>query len=138
MAKIRNALARTASIPASGKFKTSAIEVYRARTLTATVRVKFNASATSGARLNVYTSPDGKNWDTEAYAQGNITVDAGETEQKTFTIDSPEAGNVVYEVENLDSTYTLTDVAVWFTIERDELGPEKLSKEELEEEQEAV
>ena len=130
MAVIKTPILIRPAIAKSGSAETSAIECYRARVLTATVRLTFNASATAGAVLSVLTSPDKENWDTEAYGSGTITLSAGNTVQKTFIIDPPEEGQVKLKVTNSDTTYTVTGVKVWFTLNRFPSTGFKMTEEE--------
>lgn len=103
------------SLAASGTKNSAPIRAFGVRTLTVTGQVTFNASATLGAIVNVFTSPDGKNWDTIAYATVPLTLSAGNKVQRTVLIDLPEQGYIRFQLQNLDTTYTLTKGIVWYT-----------------------
>ena len=108
----------TPSVAASGTLhSTGSIDLVKARTVSITVRGTFNASAQSGATLNVYYSPDGNNFDTVPYATEAINLSAGSTVQETVIIDPPEHGWLIAEVVNDSSSYTLTNVKVWYTVQ---------------------
>jgi len=107
-----------ASIPASGAtWQAGDIPLIRARTLSLTIRCTFNAGATAGGTAELYYSPDGKNWDTIPYADFAITLSAGETVQRTVTIDTPEHGYVKLKIVNNDSSQAITDVKAWYSIQ---------------------
>ncbi len=99
-----------------------AIALVKARTLSITTRLTFNGSGTDDATINIYYSPDGSNYDTEPFADWTITVDAGETEQRTVVIDVPEHGFIYASIVNGDSSYTLTSVKMWYAIQSWEQG----------------
>ncbi|GAH60185.1 unnamed protein product [marine sediment metagenome] len=66
------------TIPVSSSvWSTGTIPLVRARTVTITARMLFNASAAADTTMNVYFSPDGNNWDTVPYATINIPRTAG-------------------------------------------------------------
>lgn len=95
------------------------VTLYRIETFTVTTRVVYNGSATAGIRLNIYFSPDGKNYDTVPYAYYDIDLTAGGTIQETKIVDAPEQGNLRVCVENLDGTYTATSIKVWTNLEKE-------------------
>ena len=110
------------SIPASGTaWCDSQIALVKARTLSITIRLTFNASATGNAKAYLYYSPDGKYLDTVAYSSWTITVSAGNTIQQTEIIDPPEHGYLTLKIANEDQTYTITNVKAWYTIQSWEL-----------------
>lgn len=106
------------SISASGSHNQAGdIPLVRARTLSITARCTFNASGTSDATVYIYYSPDGNNWDTIAYTSFNLTVDAGNAVQRTLPIDTPEHGYIKIKITNGDSTYTITNIKAWYSIQ---------------------
>ena len=109
---------QTPSIAASGTFRQEGdIPLIRARTLSITARITFHSSATKGATVYLYYSPDGTNWDTIAYTSFEITLTAGQTVQRTLPIDVPEHGYIKVHVTNDDSSYAATDLKCWYTIQ---------------------
>jgi len=106
------------SIPASGTLtQPGDIPLVRARTLSVTVRLKFHASATKNATVYLYYSPDGSNWDTIPYTSFDLTLSAGEYVQRTVPIDVPEHGYIKVAVANNDTSYAISDVKAWYTIQ---------------------
>lgn len=106
------------TVPASGTaYSKGSIPLVKARTVSITVRETFNASGTVDSVCYIYYSPDGSNWDTIAYTSFAITVSAGNTVQRTATINVPEHGFIRANVANEDATYTITNVTVWYTIQ---------------------
>jgi len=95
------------------------VKLYRIETFTVTTRVVYNGSATAGIRLNMYFSPDDKNYDTVPYAYYDIDLTAGGTVQETKIVDAPEQGDMRIAVENLDGTYTATSIKVWTNLEKE-------------------
>ena len=79
--KVRASLAASGTLHVGGD-----IQLVKARTLTMTVRLTFNASATAGATMNAYYSPDGSNFDSVAYATDTIDVDAVEIEDEPIIL----------------------------------------------------
>jgi len=110
-------LVNVASVSASGRVYSQGIPLVRARGLSVTGRVTFHSSATAGADIEVYYSPDGKNWDTDPFGTDSITVTAGATKQSTSYIVAPEHGYVKFAVKNNDTGYALTNVMLWYTIQ---------------------
>ena len=106
-----------ATIATSSKHVVAVVPLLRARTFSATAKVTFDGSATSGARINLYYSPDGSNFDTVVIDQVTVTLSAGNTIQRTIVIQPPEHGFLAIEIENLDSSQTLTDANVWYSIQ---------------------
>lgn len=93
------------------------IQLVRARTLSITCRVKFDAASDTDAVVNFYYSPDGNNWDTEPYTTFTITDTASTTKQKTVIIDIPEHGYMWIKVYNASQAKTFTNVKLWYTIQ---------------------
>jgi len=81
--------------------------------LVVTAKVTYNSSATSGATINVYCSPDGTNYDTEPFDSQTLSFSAGATVQQTFIFAAPTQYMKI-EVKNNDSTYGLT-LDLWAT-----------------------
>ena len=108
-------LAHVGSIAASATYEVGTVEVKNLRTLTVTCKVAYNGSATAGVRLAVYYSPNGKSWDTVPYAYFDVNFSAGATVQETHVFDMPEDGAVTVKVINNDTSYSATDVDVWFS-----------------------
>ncbi len=95
------------------------LKLYRVETFTVTTRVTYNGAATAGLRLNMYFSPDGKNYDTVPYAYYDINLTAGGTIQETKIVDAPEQGSMMFKVQNLDGTYAATIIKVWTNLEKE-------------------
>ena len=74
-------------------------------------RTSFHASGGSNVVVGVYTSVDNVNYDTELLTSDTITVDAGETVQKTFFL-SPDALWYKFTVDNSSSSYAITGTTV--------------------------
>ena len=71
---MRNPFAIIGTIPIGGTGVAHAtIPLVRARTLSLTVRLTFNAASDTDAIINIYYSPDGNNWDTEVFTTFTIT-----------------------------------------------------------------
>lgn len=109
-------LGTLSSLDASEEQVIGDITLVRLETLGVTVRVTYNASATSGVRLKLYFSPDGKNYDTVAYAYFDIDLTAGSTVQETKLVDAPERGHLRVALEDLDATYAATGITVWSSL----------------------
>ena len=95
------------------------VKLYRIETFTITTRVKYNAAATAGLRLNMYFSPDEKNYDTIPYAYYDIDFTAGGTVQETKIVDAPEQGDMMVSVSNLDAAQAATLIKVWTNLEKE-------------------
>ena len=79
-----------------------------------TVRLTYNASATAGATINTYYSPDGTYWDTEPVDSFSLPFTAGTTIQKSYIVAAPCKGLEI-EIVNNDSSYDLTIDYLWLT-----------------------
>jgi len=108
-----------ASLAASAEQVVGDVTLYRLETMTVTVKVTYNASATAGVRIKLYFSPDGDNYDTVAYAYFDIDLAAGETVQETKIVDAPEKGHLRASVENLDAVYEAAGIFVWSSITKE-------------------
>jgi len=113
MRKWQEPIGTLGELPGSGEFTIASITFVRPRTLTITARVTYNASASSGIRLKLYFSPDGKHYDTVPYTYFDVDFTAGATVQETHIIDAPEEGYMSVVVQNLDATYAATQIFVW-------------------------
>lgn len=80
-------------------------------TLAITASAAFDAAATAGITVNVYTSVDGQAWDTVPFTSFQLAVSAGVTVQKTMSVD-PAARYLAVTVKNDD-----TGVAVTTTVD---------------------
>lgn len=114
---MKNPILLKATIPASGTAYSSSIQLIRTRGLSITGRCTFNASGTKDATVKIFYSPDGTNWDTDAYASFTLAVDAGNTVQSTSYAVMPEHGYAKFAVSNGDTSYSITDVKVWYSIQ---------------------
>lgn len=101
------------SLAASAEQIVGDVTLVKHETLTVTVRVTYNAGATSGVRLKLYYSPDGENYDTVTYAYYDVDLTAGGTIQESKNVDAPEAGHLRLAVENLDSAQAATGIYAW-------------------------
>lgn len=93
------------------------IPLVRARTLSVTVRMTFGSSIDADPTIEVYYSPDGRNWDTYVLTSWGVTHDAGAIEQITKIIDVPEHGHIILRVLNGSSADTITNVIGWYSIQ---------------------
>jgi len=107
-----------ATLRPSQKVKGQVIRCDLIRTLTITCRVTYDGSATNPVRVNLYFSPNGKQWDTVPYTYFEPDLSAGETVQETAIIDMPEGGYMMFEVENRDSSVSATNIKVWIDFVR--------------------
>jgi len=89
-------------------------------TASCTVRLTYNASAASGATLQLLYSPTGEldAYDTVVYASYLIDVTADTTVQETKILDLPKKGYMQLRIANADAV-TITNVRVWTTVRRD-------------------
>lgn len=115
MRKWQEPIGTLPEVLASGEMDIASITFVKPRTLTITSRVTYNASATAGIRVNLYFSPDGKHYDTIPYTYFDVDFTAGQTVQETHIIDAPEEGYMKVTVQNLDATYTATQIFIWST-----------------------
>ena len=111
-------LAHLASIPAGATAELGTFDVTKIRTLTCTVRVSYDAAASSGLQLKYYHVPTKNRKDTVPISTETIDFTAGQTVQKTLFIASPEEGQLSFTLENTDATKPATDINVWLTYER--------------------
>lgn len=78
-----------------------------AESLAISIQVTYNAAASSGCRVHIYTSIDGESWDTEELTHFDPEFTAGATVRKTAYI-YPRTEFVKVTVENLDGAQSLT------------------------------
>jgi len=76
------------------------------------VRLTYDASATAGATINTYYSPDGTNFDTEPVDTLTPAFAAGATKQQSFIIACP-CKSIRIQVVNNDSSCDLTIDSLW-------------------------
>lgn len=107
-----------AILNASQTYKFSVITLDKTRTVGITAKTTYNASGTGSLRVNLYYSPDGINFDTIAYTYFDVTITAATTQQRTAIVDIPEIGYMQIAIQNLDATYTQTNVQAWVTQEK--------------------
>ena len=109
---------KVAEIPAGGfAWSPGDIPLVRARTVSLTCKVKYDASATKGVTVKVYYSPNGKSWDTVAIDDFDVDLTAGQTVQKTYLVAVPEHGYLRAQVVNNDSSVSVKNVTVWYSIQ---------------------
>jgi len=92
--------------------------LYHAKSIELTAEETYHASATAGGRLYLYSSADGQNWDTKPIETRTLAFTAGNTRRETFTPGDAVQGArfIKVTIENLDATYTMTDVKVTATL----------------------
>ena len=95
----------------------SSIPLVRARTVSFTTRMTFDANADTDVTVKVYYSPDGNNWDTIVFTSWTITFTASTTVQRTCILDIPEHGYLRIAIYNGSQTQTLSAISVWYTIQ---------------------
>jgi len=109
-------LLEISEVPAGSERSFGSIEVKNARTVTVTVRLTYNASATSGATINLYFVPEKGRRDTIPYAYFDVDFTAGAVVQKTALVDPPEDGQLIITIKNNDSTYSITNAECYVTV----------------------
>jgi len=112
----KNPLSSFASLAAKTEMPCGVLDCRKVRTSSITCRAKYHASATAPVRVNLYFSPDSKNYDTIPYTFFDVNLTAGSECQETAIIDFPEHGYMQVEVKNTDATYSATNIQVWDTI----------------------
>lgn len=93
------------------------IQLVRCRTLTVWLRCKCGASLDANPKLIIYTSPDGKNVETETNKSFTVTYSAGNYVMRGENFDPPEHGYAYVDVQNQSSADALSDVSVWYSIQ---------------------
>jgi hypothetical protein len=108
----------TGTLPVSSlAWAQKTIPLVRARTLSITVRLYFDAAADTNPTVYLFYSPDGNHWDTIAYTSFNITFTASTTVQRTAIIDCPEHGYIWVKVQNGSAASVISNVTMWYTIQ---------------------
>ncbi len=101
-----------------------ATDLTKATQCVVTFRGTFHASATAGARITVWPSFDGTNWDTEPWAnmegvpvEWTIAVRAGQAVIRTSEPLSPTPKFLRIRVQNLDTIQVVAGVSVVVTVQ---------------------
>ncbi len=98
-------------------WSTGDLPLVRARTVSVTVRLTYDTSASESAVCRIYYSPDGNHYDTVPLDEFAVNVTANSTVQETGLIAVPEHGYFKASIYNPDEEDALTDVAVWYSIQ---------------------
>jgi len=93
------------------------IPLVRARTLSITADILFGGSIDADAVVEVYYSPDGRNWDDLVYTSFAVTFTVSVNVQRTVSISVPEHGNIQLKVKNGSSADAIDGVTVWYSIQ---------------------
>jgi len=78
-----------------------------------TLKATYDPASTKGVRLEVYTSPDGVDWDTDTDEIYDLPFEAGVTRQKPYIVPALHP-NIRFRIINLDPTYPVT-ISLWRT-----------------------
>jgi hypothetical protein len=95
----------------------SLIKLFKARTVSLTVRLTCGASLDVNPTVNVYYLPDENNRDTIPYTSFTLTNSAGNTIQRTVLIDPPEHGSFCITITNGSSADSITNVKAWYSVQ---------------------
>jgi len=115
---MKNPILLQDSVAASGTSKNSqSIALVKARTMSLTCRLTCGAALNADPTVQLYTSPDGEDWDTETYTDFDLAHTASATIQRTALIDVPEDGYILANVLNNSAADTLEKVTLWYTLE---------------------
>jgi len=95
----------------------SSIPLVRARTVSITTRMTFDANADTDVTVKVYYSPDGNNWDTIVFTSWAIAFTASAVVQRTVVLDVPEHGYLRIALYNSSQAQTLASISAWYTIQ---------------------
>lgn len=98
-----NTIGAAGSVAALGKLVNS---------VAVTCSAAYNASATAGVTVDLYASPNGTTWDTDAFATFAPDFVAGATKQKTVLVDVGPVKAISIVVSNGDGTYATGQVTV--------------------------
>jgi hypothetical protein len=97
----------------------TATDCTKATQLVVTFKGTFHASATDGAKITLWPSYDGTNYDTSAWEnwegttqEWTVSVDAGESVIRTSEPIAPVSKYLKFKVENLDSSYSITSCSL--------------------------
>jgi len=84
------------------------------------VEISYHADAKAGGKLQIYTSADGTNYDTEPIETRTLPFAAGTTKRETFTVNdaTQRARYLLVTVENVDASQAVTNVKVIATLTR--------------------
>ena len=93
------------------------IDLIKTRRFTLTGQCIFGTDPDGNVKFNIYYSPDGKNWDTEAYGSVELTAVSATKVQKTAYVIVPEHGHFMIKAENVATDVAATAVKAWFTIQ---------------------
>ena len=93
------------------------IPLVRARTLSVTIRETCAAGVDADTTINLFYSPDGNKWDSQAFATWTLTFSAGNTIQRTVIVDPPEHGYIQVQVSNGSAAGILTQIIAWYSIQ---------------------
>ncbi|RLI08932.1 hypothetical protein DRO24_00295 [Candidatus Bathyarchaeota archaeon] len=108
------------TIRAGGKAIGQAIKIPDGvKTILLTCKLTYHGSATDGAEVKIYTNPTGKSWDTDPYASFLMPFTAGATKQKTVLVDVEGLEFIRADIENLDSSYPITNAKIIVVSEKD-------------------
>ena len=107
---------KISSLAASGTQELGVINLNRCRTFSVTGKCTYNSSGTLALRVHLYYSPDGKSYDTVSYAYFDVTITAGSAIQESHSIDMPEHGYMLLKLQNLDTSYAITNISIWYEI----------------------
>lgn len=109
---------RTPLIDTGGiKYCPEQIALVKARKLSITARMTFQAAATGNGVVHVLYSPAGRHTDTIDLQTITVTVTAGATVQVTEVVDVPEHGYLTCTVENADQAKTISNVMLWYSVQ---------------------
>jgi len=87
----------------------------------------FPAASDEDAKVYIFYSPDGNNWDYTAYTSFTVGHVASTTVQRTVLIDTPEHGYLWPKVQNNSQAKTISNIIMWYTIQSwEEIGAEVL------------
>ncbi len=100
------------------------VDLTRATQLVLTFRGTFHANATNGAKIQMFPSYDGINFDTHPWsnwdstpAEWTISAVPGQTVQVTSEPISPTPKYLKFKVVNLDSSYSITNASLIVTVQ---------------------
>ena len=80
------------------------------------VEATFNSSATAGLSISWYASYDNSNYDTSALRTDSVAVSAGNSVRVPLDSIDPNPMYLKATVENLDSTYAVTNLKIIATL----------------------
>ena len=94
-------------------------DLTKATQLSYTIVCTFNASATAGARMTLWPTRNGTNYDSSAWNDwsATIAVSAGNTVTWTSLPISPAPKGMKVKIENLDGAYAITNLKVYAIVQ---------------------